>query len=72
MPKRNTNGEWSRLYNEKLYSSNIVRGIKSTKLRWEDILAGMEEGRRAFKTLTAKPTVKRPLGRPRRRREDNF
>ena len=32
----------------------------------------MEEGRRAFKTLTGKPTEKRPLGRPRRRWEDNI
>jgi hypothetical protein len=31
----------------------------------------MEEGRSAFKMLTGKPTGKRPLGRPRRRREDN-
>ena len=32
----------------------------------------MEEGRSAFKILTGKPTKKRPLGRPRRRREDNI
>ena len=32
----------------------------------------MEEGRSAFKILTGKPTGKRPLGRPRRRREDNI
>ena len=32
----------------------------------------MEEGRSAFKTLTGKPTGKRPLGRPRRRCEDNI
>ena len=32
----------------------------------------MEEGRRAFKILTSKPTGKRPLGRPRRRWEDNI
>ena len=32
----------------------------------------MEEGRSAFKTLTGKPTGKRPLGRPRRRWEDNI
>ena len=31
----------------------------------------MEEGRSAFKILTSKPTGKRPLGRPRRRWEDN-
>ena len=32
----------------------------------------MEEGRSAFKILSGKPTVKRPLGRPRRRWEDNI
>ena len=32
----------------------------------------MEEGRSSFKTLTGKPTGKRPLGRPRRRWEDNI
>ena len=32
----------------------------------------MEEGRTAFKILTGKPTGKRPLGRPRRRWEDNI
>ena len=32
----------------------------------------MEEGRSAFKILTRKPTKKRPLGRPRRRWEDNI
>ena len=32
----------------------------------------MEEGRNAFKILTSKPTGKRPLGRPRRRWEDNI
>ena len=32
----------------------------------------MEEGRSVFKILTGKPTGKRPLGRPRRRWEDNI
>ena len=32
----------------------------------------MEEGRSAFKILTGKPTGKRPLGKPRRRWEDNI
>ena len=38
----------------------------------EGHLARMEEGRSAFKILTDKPTGKRPLGRPRRRWEDNI
>ena len=35
-------------------------------------VARMEESRSAFKMLTGKPTGKRPLGRPRRRWEDNI
>jgi len=41
-------------------------------LRWAGHVARMEEGRSAFKILTGKLTAKRPLGRPRRRREDNI
>ena len=53
-------------------SSNIGRRIKSRRLRWAGHVAGMEEGRSAFKMLTGKPTGKRPLGMPRRRWEDNI
>ena len=49
------------------HSPNIVRVIKSRRLDGQ----GMEEGRSAFKILTGKPTGKRPLGRHRRRWEDN-
>ena len=48
-------------------SPNIVR-----RLRWAGLVARMEEGWSAFKLLTGKPTGKRPLGRPRRRWEDNI
>ena len=53
-------------------SPNIVRVIKSRRLRWAGHVARMEEGRSAFRILTGKPTGKRPLGRPRRRWEDNI
>ena len=53
-------------------SPNIARVIKSRRLRWAGHVARMEEGRSAFKFLTGKPTGKRPLGRPRRRWEDNI
>ena len=53
-------------------SPNIVRVIKSRRLRWAGHVARMDEGRRAFKILTGKPTRKRPLGRPRRRWEENI
>ena len=54
------------------HSPNIVRVIKSRRLRWAGPVARMEEGRSAFKVLTGKPTAKRLLGRPRRRWENNI
>jgi hypothetical protein len=48
-------------------SPNIVRAIKSRRLRWAGHVARMEEGRSAFKILTGNPTGKRPLGKPKRR-----
>ena len=75
-PKRDENAEWRRVHNEELCilyrSPNIVRVNKSRRLRWAGYVARMEEGRSAFKILTGKPTGKRSLGRPRRRREDNI
>ena len=53
-------------------SPNIVRVIKSRRLIQAGHVARMEEARSAFKILTGKPTGKRPLGRPRRRWEDNI
>jgi hypothetical protein len=46
--------------------------IKSRRLRWVGHVVRMEEGKSAFKILTGKPTAKRPLGRPRRRWENNI
>ena len=54
------------------HSSNIVRVIKSRRLRWAGHVARMEEGRSASKILTGKPTGKRPLERPRLGWEDNI
>ena len=48
------------------------RVIKSGRLRWVGHIVRMEEGRSAFKILTGKPTGNGPLGRPRRRWEDNI
>ena len=50
----------------------MVKVIKSRRLRWAGHVARMEKGWSAFKILTGKPTGKRPLGRPRRRWEDNI
>ena len=53
-------------------SPNIVRLIKSRRLRLAVHVARMEEGTSAFKILTNTPTGKRPLGNPRLRWEDNI
>ena len=59
-PKRDENGEWGKFHNKELNSlyrsANIVRVIKSSRLRWAGHVAIMEEGRSAFKILTGKPT----------------
>ena len=69
-------GEWRKLHNEELndlYSSpNIVRVIKSRRMRWARHMARMEEDRGVHKVLVGKPDGKRPLGRPRRRWEENI
>ena len=49
-----------------------VRVIKTRRLRWTGYVARMEEGRSAFKILKGKRTGKRPLGRSRRRWEDDI
>jgi hypothetical protein len=55
-----------------LYSSpTIVRVIKSRIMRWAEHVALTVEGRGVYRVLVGKPEGKRPLGRPRRRWEDN-
>ena len=77
VPKRDkVTGEWRKLYNEELnnlYSSpNIVRMIKSRRMRWVGYVAHMGEGRGVYRVLVGKPERRRPLGRPRHRWEDNI
>ena len=76
-PKRDeVTGEWRKLRNEELNdlycSTNIVRVIKSGRMRWAGHVAHMGEGRGVYRVLVGKPVGKRPLGRPRRRSEDNI
>ena len=76
-PRRDeVTGEWRRLHNEELnglYSSpNIVRVIKSRRMRWDGHVARMGEERGAYKVLVGKPDGKRPLGRLRPRWVDNI
>jgi len=64
------------LHNEEinvLYSSpNIVRVIKSRRMRWAGHVARMGEESGLYRVLVGKPEGKRPLGRPRRRWVDNI
>ena len=69
-PRRDeVTGEWRRLHNEELndmYSSpNIVRVIKSIRMRWAGHVAHMGEDRGVYRVLVGKPEGKRPLGRSR-------
>jgi hypothetical protein len=64
-------GDWRRLHNKELcilYSSpNIIRVIKSRRMRWARHEACMGDSRDAYRVLVGRPDGKRPLGRPRRR-----
>ena len=59
-PKRNeVKWEWRKLHNEELNdlnsSPNIVRVIKSRKMRWAGHVARMEERRAVYRVLVRKP-----------------
>jgi hypothetical protein len=75
-PKREKDGSWRKLHNDELHSlyssRNIVRVIKTRRLRWAGHVARMWEGRCVYRVLVGRPECKRPLGRPRRRWEDNI
>jgi hypothetical protein len=69
-------GKWRRLHNKELYalysSPDIVRVIKSRRLRWAGHRARVGDRRSAHRILVGKPEGMRPLERPRRRWEDNI
>jgi hypothetical protein len=69
-------GVWRKLHNEELHnlysSPNIIRRIKSRRMRGVGHVARMGEKRNVYRILVGKPEGKRPLGRPRRRWVDNI
>ena len=65
--------EWTRLHNEELndpYFSPNIWVIKSRRMRWARHIASIRDRKGAYRVLVGKPEGKRPLGRPRHRRED--
>ena len=76
-PKRDeVTGECRKFRKEELRDlyvlPNIVRVVKSRRMRWAEHVTHMGEGRGLHRVLVGKPEGKRPLGRPRRRWEDNI
>ena len=74
-PKRDeVTGEWRKLHNEELSDlySLPMWVVKLRRMRWAGHVARMGEGRGVHGVLVGKPEGKRPLGRPRRRWEDNI
>jgi hypothetical protein len=75
-PKRKVDGLWRKLHNDVLHSlyssSNIVRMIKSKRMRWVEHVARMREGRGVYRVLIGRLEGKRSMGRPRCGWEDNI
>jgi hypothetical protein len=74
--KTEVTGEWTELHKDELYelysSKNFIRVIKSRRMRWSGQAVRMVERRGAYRVLVGKPEGKRPLGRHRRKWEDNI
>jgi hypothetical protein len=75
-PKREEDRSWIKLHNDELHnlfsSQNIVRVIKSRRMRWVAHVACIGEARDVYRVLVGRPKDKRPLGRPRHRWEDKI
>ena len=65
--------EWRKLHNAELHalfsSPNIIRSLKSRRLRWAGHVARLEQSRNVYRVFVGNREGKRPLGRPRRRWE---
>jgi hypothetical protein len=75
LERRKTNS-WRKLHNDELHSlyssPNIVRVIKSWRMRWARHVECMGESRGVYRILVGRPEGKRALGRPRYRWEYNI
>jgi hypothetical protein len=74
-PKKDeVTGELRKLHGEELHnlysSPDIIRQVKSRRMRWAGHVARMGEESKVYKVLVGKPEGRRPLGRPRCRWED--
>jgi hypothetical protein len=69
-------GDWRKLHSEELHnlysSPDIIRHIKSRRMRWAGHVARMGEGSNVYRFLMGNPEGKRPLERPRRQWEDGI
>ncbi|KDR21913.1 hypothetical protein L798_00464, partial [Zootermopsis nevadensis] len=70
-PKREGDGSWRKLHNDELHDLYSSPDI-SRRMRWAGHVARMDGTSGVHRVLVGKPEGKRPLGRPRRRWEDNL
>jgi hypothetical protein len=69
-------GEWRKLHSEKFHilylSPDIIRQVKSRRMRWARRVERMGEERNVYRVLVGKPEGTRPFGRPRRKWENGI
>jgi hypothetical protein len=75
-PKRDkVTGEWRKLHSGELHNlylpPDIIRQIKSRRIRWVGHVVRMGEGRNMYRVLVGKPKGISPLERPKRRWDQN-